>query len=85
MTRMGIVAQESLDRTQRTRSMPLASGRWDAELGEYILDWDDVRAAPNPRDLAIEFGLSVIRHACMVCGWDPDLAASAEGIPPPVT
>jgi hypothetical protein len=23
-------------------------------------------------------------HACAVCGWDPALAASAEGIPPPV-
>jgi hypothetical protein len=26
----------------------------------------------------------VIRHACAVCDWDQDLAASAEGIPPPV-
>ena len=24
------------------------------------------------------------RHACATCGWDPDLAASAEGTPPPV-
>src|SRR5436305_832101 len=62
-----------------------SAGRWDTELGEYLLDWDDARAAPDPRGLAVEFGLSAIRHACMVCGWDPALAASAEGVPPPVS
>jgi hypothetical protein len=59
--------------------------RWDTELGEYLLDWDGARAATNPRQAAIDFGLSAIRHACLVCGWDPDLAASANGIPPPLT
>ena len=48
------------------------------------LDWEDVRGAPDPHRAALDFGLSVIRHACTVCGWDPDLAASAEGVPPPV-
>ena len=61
------------------------SARWDTELGEYLLDWDDARAAPDPRVAAVDFGLSAIRHACMVCGWDPVLAASAEGTPPPLT
>ena len=61
------------------------SARWDTELGEYLLDWDDARAAPDPRLAAVDFGLSAIRHACMVCGWDPVLAASAEGTPPPLT
>ena len=23
--------------------------RWDANLGEWVLDWDDVRDAPDPR------------------------------------
>jgi hypothetical protein len=58
---------------------------WDPELGEYVLNWDDVRVAADPHRAALDFGLSAIRHACTVCGWDPDLAASAEGIPPPVT
>jgi hypothetical protein len=62
-----------------------AAARWDTELGEYLLDWDDVRGAADPRGAAIEFGLSAIRHACLVCGWDPALAASAEGLPPPIT
>jgi hypothetical protein len=62
-----------------------SAGRWDAELGEYVLDWDDVRAAANPRRSAISFGLAVIGHACEVCGWDPTLAASAQGRPSPVS
>src|SRR4030081_2609006 len=39
------------------------AARWDAELGEYILDWDDVRGAHDPHEVAVEFGRSVIRHA----------------------
>ena len=61
-----------------------AAARWDTELGEYILDWDDVRRSPDPHRAAIDFGLSAIRHACLVCGWDPALAASAEGAVPPI-
>jgi hypothetical protein len=62
----------------------LPAGRWDGELGEYVLDWDDVIAAEDPRAHALEFARSAFRHACLVCGWSPDLAASAEGTPPPV-
>jgi Family of unknown function (DUF5996) len=62
-----------------------ATARWDTELGEYLLDWDDARLSPDPHRAALEFGLSAIRHACMVCGWDPALAASAEGVPHPIT
>ncbi len=63
----------------------LAPGaRWDGELGEYVLDWDEVRAAADPHAHALEFARSAFRHACLVCGWDEGLAASAEGAPPPV-
>lgn len=62
-----------------------AAARWNTELGEYLLDWDDARRSPDPRQAAIDFGLSAIRHACLVCGWDPALAASAEGAVPPIT
>jgi hypothetical protein len=61
------------------------AARWDTALGEYILDWDDVRAAADPRAAALEFARSAFRHACQVCGWDAGLAASAEGKPPPVS
>ena len=42
------------------------------------------RRAANPRETALEFGHSAFRHACDVCDWDPALAATAEGTPPPV-
>jgi Family of unknown function (DUF5996) len=61
-----------------------AAARWEPELGEYILDWDDVRASPNPHQAALEFARSAFSHACAVCDWDPALPASAEGTPPPV-
>ena len=62
-----------------------SAARWEAGLGEYILDWDDVRTGPDPRGLALEFARSAFRHACAVCEWDPTLAASAEGTPPAVS
>jgi hypothetical protein len=58
--------------------------RWDDDLGGYVLDWEDVAAAENPQRLALEFARSAFQHACRTCGWDPALAASAEGSPPPV-
>ncbi len=61
-----------------------ASARWDSLLGEFILDWDDVRAAADPRQAALEFAQSVVRHACLACDWDPALSASVAGQPPPV-
>jgi hypothetical protein len=60
------------------------SARWDAALGEYVLDWEDAIAAGDPHALALEFAHSAFQHACLVCGWDPELSASARGEPPPV-
>ena len=36
-------------------SLSPPAARWDAALGEYILDWDDVRRGPDPRAAALEF------------------------------
>jgi hypothetical protein len=58
--------------------------RWEPELGEFVLDWDDVRDAPDPHATALDFARSAFAHACLVCEWDPALAASAAGDPPPV-
>ncbi len=62
-----------------------APGHWEQELGEYVLDWDEALAAADPHAAALDFALRVFRHACAVCDWDPQLAASAEGNPPPVS
>jgi uncharacterized protein DUF5996 len=61
-----------------------AAARWDASLGEYILDWDDVRTADDPHETALAFALAAVQHACAVCGWDNALAASADGRRAPV-
>lgn len=61
-----------------------ASARWDAGLGEYLLDWDDVRAGGDPHGAALTFARSAFRHACTCGDWDPTLLASAEAEPPPV-
>ncbi len=60
------------------------AARWDGALGEYVLDWEDVCKAGNPQAFALEFARSAFRHACLVCDWDPELLAGAEGDPPPV-
>jgi hypothetical protein len=61
-----------------------AEARWDAQLGEYVLEWEDIRESPDPHALALEFARSGFRHAYEVCEWDPALAATAEGVPPPI-
>ena len=61
------------------------AARWEPALGQYILDWDDVRESADPHAAALEFARSVFDHACTTCDWDPALAASATGTPPPVS
>jgi Family of unknown function (DUF5996) len=62
-----------------------AAARWEPSLGEYVLDWDDVRSAPEPHETALEFARSAVEHGCAVCDWDPELSASMKGAPPPVS
>jgi len=61
-----------------------ASARWEGAMGLFLLDWDDALAEPDPFEAALGFARSMARHACVVCAWDPGLAASLEGTPPPV-
>ena len=65
-------------------ALPPAPTRWHEGLGLYILDWNDINDAADPHALALEFARSVFHHACAVCEWDPALAATADGVPPPV-
>ena len=61
-----------------------ATARWDDALGEFLLDHEDAVATGDARAAALAFARSAFQHACLVCGWDPSLAASADGDPPPV-
>jgi len=60
------------------------ASRWDGDLGEYVLDWDDALSASDPREAALSFARAAFRHACAVCGWDATLAGSADSSPPPL-
>src|SRR5258707_903774 len=55
-----------------------AGARWEEDLGEYVLDWEEVCANREPNATALEFAHAAFRHACTVCEWDAALAATAE-------
>lgn len=61
-----------------------AAARWDGNLGEYLLEWEDVISQPDPFATALEFCRAVTTHACTVCDWEPRLAHSLLGDPPAV-
>ncbi len=62
-----------------------AAGGWNEALGEFVLEWDDAAGSSDPHATAVEFGRAVVAHACLMCDWDPALAASAQGTPPPLS
>jgi Family of unknown function (DUF5996) len=64
--------------------LPPDAAHWDSDLGEFVLDWDDIRSEPDPHALALEFAQAAFQHACRLCAWDPVLADSAAGNPPPI-
>jgi hypothetical protein len=65
-------------------SLSPPAARWEDTLGEYVLDWDDVRRTADPHETALAFARSAVLHACTVCDWDSALARSVESTPPPI-
>jgi hypothetical protein len=61
-----------------------AAARWDEALGEFVLDQDDAERTGDAHGAVLGFARSLFRHACSVCGWNPELPASAEGSPAPL-
>jgi hypothetical protein len=55
-------AQPASDAFAAAGLAPTAA-RWDTTLGEYLLDWDDVVAAADPHEAALEFGRSAVAAA----------------------
>ena len=64
--------------------LAVPGSRWDGDLGEYVLEWEELVAAEDPHARALDFARAAFRHACATCGWDPELGATAESKPPPV-
>lgn len=48
-----------------------APGRWDETLGEYVLDWDEVIAQPDPHAYALEFAGEAFRQGAGNTGPRP--------------
>jgi hypothetical protein len=59
-------------------------GRYEPSLGEFVLDWDEAIATPDPAATVLAFFRRFARSACDLCAWDPALARSLEGEPPPL-
>jgi Family of unknown function (DUF5996) len=49
---------------------------WNTELGEFILLYDDVRAAPSPAAAVREFFDATYDACASAAGWDPGLVSS---------
>lgn len=47
-----------------------AAARWDAQLGEFILMYDDVRRADSPEDALYEFLQSTYEAGATLGNWD---------------
>ena len=48
-----------------------AAGRWDTTLGEFVLDYDDVRTASDPEAALLAFLDSTYAAGAVMAGWDP--------------
>lgn len=57
---------------------------WHADMGEFILPWDDVRLAEDPEATLMAFLRSTYEAAADLGGWDRDALEWAEGERPPV-
>ncbi len=52
--------------------------KWEPTLGEFILDYDDVRTAPNPEQMLLDFFESTYQIGAQLAGWNPKLLGSGK-------
>jgi hypothetical protein len=58
-----------------------AEARWDGDLKEFILDYEDVRTADNPDAALLAFLQSSYEAAANLAGWDRAALECSPGIP----
>lgn len=51
---------------------------WNNTLGEFILDYEIVRTADNPKQMLLEFFKSTYQAGAELAGWDPKLNNSGK-------
>ena len=59
----------------------LPAGAWNGAIGEFILDYDEVRAAPDPDTLLATFLESTYAVGAGLAGWDPALLGPGQPSP----
>ncbi len=55
-------------------------GEWSAEMGEWLLPWEKVRAAGDPDAMVVDFLTDTYAAAADLGGWDRGMLECAMGI-----
>ena len=55
-----------------------ASGRWEPAMGEFLLDYDDLRQSKDPDGDLLSFFESTYNAGAETAGWDPHLVGSGR-------
>jgi Family of unknown function (DUF5996) len=55
-----------------------ASARWDPAMGEFILDYDDLRQSKDPNGDLLSFFRSGFKAGAECAGWDPNLMGTGR-------
>jgi hypothetical protein len=56
----------------------LKAGAWNGSIGEFVLDYDDVRSAQDPETELYAFLESAYQVGAELAGWDPALLGSGK-------
>jgi len=62
---------------EKTKISP-ASARWDSQMGEFLLDYDDLRNAKNPDEDLLSFFESTYKAGAQCADWEPTLVGSGR-------
>lgn len=56
------------------------AAKWNKKLGEFILDYDDVRKSKNPEKDLLAFFESTYKAGAEKAGWEPDLIGAGKPV-----
>lgn len=61
-----------------TAAIRPAAARWDPVMGEFLLDYDPLRASPDPDSELLAFFESTYQAGAERAGWDPALVGAGR-------
>lgn len=67
------------ERIEHAKPKPSAA-RWDNTLGEFLIDYDDIRKAKNPDADLLAFFESTYQIEAERAGWDPELLGEGKPV-----